>query len=119
MFSKKGKNTMDLKELKKYRKKNEVTQQRMADLIGISRSTYKMIENGTIAPTPSFIEGLKKAQDLIEKEKLEVVEQVIEIRGYNRFGKVVSYQKIIDNEKTREAKRKHEEKLMKELEEML
>lgn len=114
----KGKNNMDLKELKKYRKNNEITQQRMADLIGISRSTYKAIENGILAPTPTFLDGLKKAQALIEKEKLEVVEQVIEIRGYNRFGKVVSYQKIIDNEKTREAKRKHEEKLMEELEEM-
>ena len=110
---------MDLKELKKYRKKNEVTQQRMADLIGISRRSYRDIENGLIAPTPTFLEGLKKAQRIIEKEKVEVVEQVIEIRGYNRFGKVVSYEKIIDNEKTREAKRKHEEKLMKELEEML
>lgn len=45
-------------ELYKARKIKKLTQQKVADAIGISRSTYSKIENGLVAPDVKLVEKL-------------------------------------------------------------
>lgn len=67
---------MDLKE---FRKKYKLTQQRFADMLGISRSTYKDIESGRMAPPTIFLNRLRKVQEQLEKEQFEEEKALKEI----------------------------------------
>lgn len=66
-------------DLKSFRKKYKLTQQRFADMLGISRSGYKDIENGKIAPSPTFLNRLRKVQEQLEKEQIEEEKALKEI----------------------------------------
>ena len=101
-------------DLKKFRRKYQLTQQRFSDMLGISRSTYKCIENGTVAPTPKFLDRLREVQEELENEKTEIVKEVYEIKKYNKFGTMVGYDRFI---KTKEMLQ--EEKALKELERIM
>lgn len=101
-------------DLKKFRSKYKLTQQRFADMLGISRSTYKCIENGTVAPTPKFLDRLREVQEELENEQTEIVKEVIEVRKYNKFGRVMGYDRFIKTKEMLE-----EEKAIKELERII
>lgn len=62
---------MDLKE---FRKKYNISQRKIADMLGISRSTYRDIEMCKIAPSPLFLNRLRKVQEQLEKEKEAIKE---------------------------------------------
>lgn len=47
--------------LKKLRKKRNLTQQEVADMVGIHRTTYTNIENGKADPSFKVMQKIKKA----------------------------------------------------------
>ena len=102
---------MDLKE---FRKKYKLTQQRFADMLGISRSTYRDIEMGKAAPSASLLNSLRKVQEEIEKEQFEVYYEEITIKKFNKNGKVIAEQVIKKNKEMLE-----EEKALEELERII
>jgi len=48
----------DHKKIKEYRKKNGLTQEQVADLLGVSQSTYYRLENGIGEIWGYYLEGL-------------------------------------------------------------
>lgn len=77
---------MDLKE---FRKKYKLTQQRFADMLGISRSTYKDIESGRMAPPTTILSALPKVQEELERSTSAIYRQEVTITMYNEEGKVL------------------------------
>ncbi|SFL09509.1 helix-turn-helix transcriptional regulator [Halanaerobium salsuginis] len=60
---------MNIKKLKKLRKNNDLTQKDVAELIGISRPMYNMIENGIRNPS---LEVMQKIVDLFGEEAKDI-----------------------------------------------
>jgi putative transcriptional regulator len=60
---------MNIKKLKKLRKSNDLTQKDVAELIGISRPMYNMIENGIRNPS---LEVMQKIVDLFGDEAKDI-----------------------------------------------
>lgn len=51
--------SVQLKHLKEIRKEKQLTQQEMADYIGVSLSMYEKVERGYIKASRNFIESFK------------------------------------------------------------
>ncbi len=60
---------MNIKKLKKLRNDNDLTQKDVAELIGISRPMYNMIENGIRNPS---LEVMQKIVDLFGEEAKDI-----------------------------------------------
>ena len=52
--------------LKKYREKNNLTQEEMAELLHTSQSYYSQIESGTVKPGFTMVKKIAKALDVEE-----------------------------------------------------
>lgn len=59
-----------LVQLKQFRNEKKLTQQEMADFIGVSLSMYEKVERGYIKATRNFIDAIKTRYSQIDINKI-------------------------------------------------
>lgn len=63
-------NTAFADELKAARARRGMTQQQLADTLGVAEKTVRLYESGTTAPTVGTLKGIAKALDVSPNELL-------------------------------------------------